>query len=177
MDLGLEQPVKVGRVSRHAKITDELLIELPRGLSLLLRNREKLLHTIKKRSAKKGNKADIEADNLQSVIEYYQLWAHGLFPKATFRDCTSMLRLYKSGRTKVYRRDLIDQKIRQLKIDKGIIVDDSLYTETNERENSNTIQDADLDWDLETQALLEEEAAMQELHEQELEAHEAESNI
>lgn len=138
-NLGLDKPIKLGRVSRIPKITDELLFDRTRGLPPVIANYPKLSRTIKKNDRKLGEKlkkgafskhvahlmkVEAEVKNLESVLQFYQLWCHGLFPRATFADCIKMLRNYKSFRLKEYRRELISQQIHRLKVENGLIIDD-----------------------------------------------------
>ncbi|OBA21559.1 hypothetical protein METBIDRAFT_23211, partial [Metschnikowia bicuspidata var. bicuspidata NRRL YB-4993] len=138
-DLGLDQPLKLGRVSRIAKLTDELLFETHRGLPQVRNNYPKLVRAMRKndlayaskvlkkqvsKSAAHQLKVSSEVENLQKVLLFYQLWCHGLFPKATFQDCLQMLRGHKSVAMREYRRGLLNNEIRRLKVEKGIIVED-----------------------------------------------------
>lgn len=149
--LGLDKPIKLGRVSRIAKLTDELLFDRNRGLPPVIANYPKLSRTIKRNDQKLGEKlkkgaysklaahlmkVETEVKNLESVLQFYQLWCHGLFPRATFADCVKMLRTHKSLRLKEYRRELISQQIHRLKVEKGLIIE--------ERDPSDAISDDDL---------------------------------
>lgn len=156
-NLGLDKPIKLGRVTRIPKITDELLFDHARGLPPVITNYPKLSRSIKKNDRKLGEKlkkgsytklaahlmkVDAEVKNLESVLQFYQLWCHGLFPRATFADCVKMLRTHKSFRLKEYRRELISQQIHRLKVEKGLIIvnenpsdvqsDDDLYQPNND---------------------------------------------
>lgn len=135
--LGLDKPMKLGRVSNIPKITDELMFNPTRGLPMITKNYKKLSRTIKRNDKKlqeklkteksklaaKRAKVEAECDNLGTVIQFYQFWAHGFFPRANFKDCIRMIRAYKSARIKEYRRSLLDNELRKLKIEKGIIVE------------------------------------------------------
>ncbi|KAM9906716.1 hypothetical protein OXX79_001392 [Metschnikowia pulcherrima] len=134
--LGLYQPLKLGRVLKIPKITDDLLIENNRGLPQIRNNYPKLSKAIRKNDAKCA-----ESDNLQKVLSFYQLWCHGLFPRATFKDCLRILRNHKSSPLKEYRRGLINNEIRRLKIEKGIIVEEP---ENGEPENEDPDDNEDL---------------------------------
>lgn len=154
--LGLDQPLKLGRVSRIPKLTDELLFENNRGLPQIRNNYTKLLRAIRKNDRKLAEKVlkerlskssahqlkvSTEVENLQKILLFYQLWCHGLFPRATFKDCLKMLRTHKSVAMREYRRGLLENEIRRLRIEKGIIVEtpeteippeeDDLYTAPN----------------------------------------------
>ncbi|KAJ8145827.1 hypothetical protein OY671_001093 [Metschnikowia pulcherrima] len=145
--LGLDQPLKLGRVLKIPKITDDLLFENNRGLPQIRNNYPKLSKAIRRNDAKCAErvskqrlsksaahqaKVATEVDNLQKVLSFYQLWCHGLFPRATFKDCLRILRNHKSSPLKEYRRGLINNEIRRLKIEKGIIVEEP---ENGEPEN------------------------------------------
>lgn len=147
-NLGLDKPIKLGRVSRVPKITDELLLDRVRGLPHVISNYQKVARTIRKndkafaqkskkslsKHALRSLKVDTEVQNLELVLQFYQLWCHGLFPRATFTDCTQMVRKYKSPRIRMYRRELIDREMHRQRVEKGIITeeaenasDDDLY--------------------------------------------------
>lgn len=138
--LGLDKPIKLGRVSKIPKITDELLFDRVRGLPHVITNYKKVARTIRKNDKALAQKAkdpfqsksslhqfkvETECQNLESVLQFYQLWCHGLFPKATFSDCIQMVRKYKSPRIRMYRRELIEQEIHRQKVEKGIITEDA----------------------------------------------------
>lgn len=154
--LGLDQPIKLGRVSRIPKLTDELLFSNIRGIPQIRNNYKKLsallrkidheyADRIKKSASKSGArqlKVACQTEKLKKVLLFYQLWCHGLFPRANFKDCIQMLRRYSSFPLKEYRRGLINNELHKLKIEKGIISDepppmsdpedeDDLYTAPN----------------------------------------------
>lgn len=170
--LGLDQPIKLGKASKTAKVTDELIFNPSRGIPQIMKTYPKLTKSIRRRdskfndSVKKSNRSkksekalrvNHECENLQKVLEYYQLWCHGFFPRANFNDCIALLRSYSSPRLKLYRRDLLDNEIRKQRIEKGIIVeaeqehrsladlDDDLYGPPVE-EHRNEASDSDDDW-------------------------------
>ncbi|EEQ39379.1 hypothetical protein CLUG_03507 [Clavispora lusitaniae ATCC 42720] len=187
-NLGLDKPIKLGRVSRIPKLTDELLFDRVRGLPQVIANYPKLSRSIKKHDKKLAEKfkggtyskqaahslrVEAEVKNMGSVLQFYQLWCHGLFPRATFKDCVDMLRSYKSFKLKEYRRELISQQIHRLKVEKGLInestdtadmdSDDDLYNpapnndiaavdeaetshKTTETTNANNDDDDEDDW-------------------------------
>lgn len=137
--LGLDKPIKLGRVSKIPKITDELLFDRVRGLPHIITNYKKVARTIRKNDkayAQKSKdarsklalhhaKVETECQNLASVLQFYQLWCHGLFPRANFSDCVQMLRKYKSPRMRMYRRELIDKEMHRQRVEKGIITEDA----------------------------------------------------
>lgn len=134
-DLGLERPIKLGHTLRIPKLTDELLFDNIRGLPQIRNNYSRLSKALKRNTKKYAEKlasskaaahqakVACESENLQKVLLFYQLWCHELFPRATFHDCLKMLRAYKSSTLKNYRRELLDNEIRRLKIEQGIIVE------------------------------------------------------
>lgn len=134
--LGLDKPIKLGRPLRIPKLTDEVLLENNRGLPQITQNYRKLLKAFKvndrrytekskslSKSAAQQLKVATETENLKKVLLFYQLWCHGLFPRANFEDCLRILRNHKSSVVRNYRRSLLDAEIRRLKIKKGIIVE------------------------------------------------------
>ena len=64
---------------------------------------------------------------MSSVLQFYQLWCHGLFPKATFKDCIHLIRALgaRSPQLRLYRRELIAAELHKLKVAKGIIADEN----------------------------------------------------
>ncbi|PVH15465.1 uncharacterized protein CXQ87_003306 [Candidozyma duobushaemuli] len=162
--------MKLGRVSKIPKITDELMFNPTRGLPMITKNYKKLSRTIKRndkklqeklkteksKSAAKRAKVEAECENLGTVIQFYQFWAHGFFPEPTSMTAFS-------ARIKEYRRSLLDNELRKLKIEKGIIVEgedepeppteldnDDLYTGPEPpapTENNNSdLEEDDGDW-------------------------------
>lgn len=175
--LGLEKPIKLGRVSRIPKITDDLLFDNIRGLPQIRKNHTKLSALLRKldrsytNKIKKGSsKASVrqaklacETEKLQKVLLFYQLWCHGLFPRANFKDCVQMLRNYTSFPLKEYRCGILNDEIHRLKVEKGIITEDpddhppeldedDLYlapvqaSMEDQVQNSNLVQDDEDDW-------------------------------
>lgn len=135
--LGLSKPLKLGRTSKIAKITDELLFNPTRGLPQITKNYKRVSKTIrnndrklqeklrkqKSKLAAKQAKVETEVENLGSIIQFYQFWCHGFFPKANFNDCLHLIRTYKSARLKEYRRGLLEHELHKLKVAKGIITE------------------------------------------------------
>lgn len=151
-DLGIGEAIKLSsRSVKRAKIDDQRIFDKHKGLPYIIRNHPKLLRTLKKSEKSKkallaAHKAqmkhDTEFENLGAVLNFYQLWCHGLFPKANFRDCIKLVRQYGAHQSRVsqlniYRRELLDREIEKLKVKKGIITegrptgedDDDLYQE------------------------------------------------
>lgn len=140
-DLGVEKPLKLSTRAKLAKVDDDRVMTNPNGLEYIVKNYPKVTRVMKKRDAKLARrlasdayrlasgslrrrlKYENEADNLSTVLQFYQLWCHELFPKANFKDCIKLIRAYghKSAQIKFYRRDLLDQVLTKLKEEKGII--------------------------------------------------------
>ncbi|RKP28454.1 hypothetical protein METBISCDRAFT_29144 [Metschnikowia bicuspidata] len=134
--LGLDQPIKLVRASRVPKLTDELLFSATRGLPQICNNYHKLCALLRRLDKKfeqktrsKGTsrleRLAYETEKLHKVLLFYQLWCHGLFPRATFSDCVQMLRGHKSFALKEYRRGLLDHEIHRLKVAKGLVAERS----------------------------------------------------
>lgn len=138
--LGLDQTIKLSARSKVAKIDNERIFNKQKGLNYIIQNHPKLIRVCQKndRNLRKrisSNKSAMnskslkllkhenEYNNLSSILQFYQLWCHGLFPKAKFKDCLYLLRSFgaKSSQLKLYRRELIDQELHKLKATKGII--------------------------------------------------------
>lgn len=170
-NLGLNQQLRLGRVSKIPKITDELIFDKNRGIPQIIAAYPKVAKALKRsdkklasrleKEAPHGTKkhaiiADHEHQNLGHVLEHYQLWCHGFFPRANFRDCIQLLRRYKSARLREYRRELIASEIRRLKIEKGIIseepeeappdIDDDLYEPPLNQPRDDPEHDSEDDW-------------------------------
>lgn len=144
--LGLDKPIKLGRLLKIPKITDELLFDRNRGIPYVIQNYQKVARGIRKndkifsqkakelklsKGALHQLKVESEMRNLESVLQFYQLWCHGLFPRATFTDCMQMVRKYKSARVKIYRRELIEKEIHDQRIKEGIITEDAAPEDEN----------------------------------------------
>lgn len=138
--LGLDQNIKLTSRSKIAKIDNERIFNKQKGLNYIIQNHTKLkriFHKNDKALQKKllSNKSSLsskavrqmkyenEYNNLSSILQFYQLWCHGLFPKAKFKDCIQLIRAFgaKSSQLKIYRRELIEKELRELKESKGII--------------------------------------------------------
>lgn len=138
--LGLDQNIKLTSRSKIAKIDNERIFNKQKGLNYIIQNHTKLkriFHKNDKALQKKllSNKSSLsskavrqmkyenEYNNLSSILQFYQLWCHGLFPKAKFKDCIQLVRSFgaKSSQLKIYRRELIEKELRELKESKGII--------------------------------------------------------
>ena len=153
--LGLDQTIKLSSRAKIAKIDNERIFNKLKGLNYVIRNHSKLIRVFQKNdkalqktlSSKKSSlsskavrllKHENEFKNLSSMLQFYQLWCHGLFPKAKFKDCLQLLRSFgsKSGQLKLYRRELIEQELRKLKESKGIMDTESMeIPETQNQQN------------------------------------------
>ncbi|SCU85764.1 LADA_0D09494g1_1 [Lachancea dasiensis] len=93
----------VGRTRRpQVKLTAEKLCS-PKGLPKLMKEGPKRIRISKRKSS---------YDNLTHLLQYYQLWAHELFPKAKFHDFAALCRtLGKSDKDlREYRIELLRQE-------------------------------------------------------------------
>lgn len=134
--LGLDKPIKLKTRAKIAKVDNQRIFN-HNGIPLLVKTHSKLLRTLKKNdknfyseprsSISKSQKFEHEYENLSSVLQFYQLWCHGLFPKATFKDCIHLIRALgaRSPQLRLYRRELIAAELHKLKVAKGIITDEN----------------------------------------------------
>ena len=122
-----------GRPSFRKRVnldTDKLL-DPEKGLDYVMKNARKRIRISKQNST---------LDNLSSITQFYQLWAHNLYPKAKFKDFLLMAEnLGNQIEIKSYRRDLytkeLEEGIDTKKYDKN--VHDTNPTESNENQNNN----------------------------------------
>ena len=125
--LGLDKPIKLKTRAKIAKVDNQRIFN-HNGIPLLVKTHSKLLRTLKKNdknfyseprsSISKSQKFEHEYENLSSVLQFYQLWCHGLFPKATFKDCIHLIRALgaRSPQLRLYRRELIAAELHKLKV-------------------------------------------------------------
>lgn len=135
--LGLDQQIKLVKRVKVARLDNQRIFNPQTGLDYIVKHHIGVTNTIKKNDKKfqkryagdqrisKAAKYDHEYDNLSTVLQFYQLWCHGIFPKANFKDCIQLLRKLgsKSPQLRLYRRELIEKELEKLKIEKGIVVD------------------------------------------------------
>lgn len=134
--LGLDKPIKLKTRAKIAKVDNQRIFN-HNGIPSLVKTHSKLLRTLKKNdknfyseprsSISKSQKFEHEYENLSSVLQFYQLWCHGLFPKATFKDCIHLIRALgaRSPQLRLYRRELIAAELHKLKVARGIITDEN----------------------------------------------------
>ena len=136
--LGMDESIKLKTRAKVAKIDDERMFSRANGLEHIVKNYPKVLRVMKKNddklkrklesttgsSMRKRAKCQNEYENLGAILQFYQLWCHGLFPKSNFKECIRMVRVYggKSPRMRLYRRELLDQQINKLREEKGIAI-------------------------------------------------------
>lgn len=116
-NLGLDQEIVVKHRAPQAKLDDARLL----GPSGIPKIRDHVRKKIKFRG--KGH----ELQDLSSLLENYQFWAHELFPKAKFRDAVKMIR--KVGKTKVmkmHRRGIITDFLPKPVVDEESDQDDEM---------------------------------------------------
>lgn len=135
--LGLDQSIKLTTRAKIAKIDEERIFNKQKGIHYIIQNHRKLEkifernenriwkkyrnHTLSS-DMKKQIKHEVEYENMTSILQFYQLWCHGLFPKARFKDCIQMLRAFgsKSSQLKLYRRELVEREIYKAKVESGL---------------------------------------------------------
>lgn len=131
--LGLDQTLKLSTRAKVPRLDNERILDKRTGVAYLIANHSKVTRTLdrndkhfqKKYAGKKipkSAKFEHEYENLASVLQFYQLWCHGLFPKAKFKDCIHLLRALggKPGQLKLYRRELIDIELEKVKEAAGV---------------------------------------------------------
>lgn len=124
--LGLDQQIKLTKRSKVATLNQERVLGKT-GLPYIVKSHQKVGRILKKNDKRKPktkqDKYDHEDQNLASVLQFYQLWCHTLFPKANFKDCIQLLRGvgHRSKAVKVYRQELLERELYKMKIEKGII--------------------------------------------------------
>ncbi|KAI5953678.1 CSM3 [Candida jiufengensis] len=158
--LGLDN-VKIKPKRRIAKIDNDRILHTQKGLPYLIKNNQRLNRIIAKNdktfqkqeqiksSVNKNYKTpnqlkyDHEYSNLTSILQFYQLWCHGLFPKANFKDCAYLIRSlgHKSSQLRLYRRELIEKEIHKLKVSKGIIDENDDQNENGDNDPINNEDD------------------------------------
>lgn len=109
IDLGLDEQVQLGKERKErAKIDSDRLLG-KNGVIKLQAGRKRLLERLQG----KGH----EIQDLARIVDHYHLWAHEMFPKATFPDSLVMIervghlkqmRLARSGFINVYRERAFD---------------------------------------------------------------------
>ncbi|CCE82823.1 Piso0_002573 [Millerozyma farinosa CBS 7064] len=135
--LGLDQSIKLTTRAKIAKIDEERIFNKQKGIHYIIQNHRKLEKIFERNEnriwkkyrnhslssdMKKQIKHEVEYENMTSMLQFYQLWCHGLFPKARFRDCIQMLRAFgsKSSQLKLYRRELVEREIYKAKVESGL---------------------------------------------------------
>ncbi|KTW31199.1 uncharacterized protein T551_01272 [Pneumocystis jirovecii RU7] len=88
-DLGIDEEVSIRTRKSVAKLDDEKRLLSEKGLV-------QIVHQAPQRMRLKGK--GYEFEDLRSLLSYYQIWAHELFPKARFREVIRMIQ--KCGRSK-----------------------------------------------------------------------------
>ncbi|KAK6454557.1 replication fork protection component Swi3-domain-containing protein [Scheffersomyces xylosifermentans] len=127
--------IKLTKRLKIAKIDNDRIFNKQYGLNYIVKNHSKLIRTLKRndkmfqkkaadtnRKPSSSAKNEHEYNNLSAVLQFYQLWCHGLFPKANFKDCIHLVRALgsKSPQLRIYRRELIEREIYKLKVKQGL---------------------------------------------------------
>lgn len=133
----------------QVKLTAERLIG-EKGLPYVMKNAPKRVRISKRRNAH---------DNLSHIVQFYQLWAHELFPKARFNDfiklCQSLGKndkLLREYRKNLYREELLGGSERH----EETILQDTVAEEHLQRQES-------IPQDIATQAPQEAQRELEEL--------------
>lgn len=138
----------VRRRRPQVRLTAELLVG-ERGLPYVMKNAPKRIRISKRRNAH---------DNLSHIVQFYQLWAHDLYPKAKFNDfvklCQSLGKsdkLLREYRKNLYREEIVGQEQPERSNDKTDAVstnveglEDDLYT-TPSRQPAGSQEEADFE--------------------------------
>jgi hypothetical protein len=139
--LGIDEEVVVKKRRTMAKLDDDRLINPTMGIPYLQRKVVSgLMPRLKKR---KGE----ELRDLSTILQFYQLWAHKLYPKANFGDFIQIARTAgKTPRMRMFRQGWIsDEKAKKLGIDavqgedKGDAENDSTKITANGTTNSTVV--------------------------------------
>lgn len=152
MDPTVADPTVTAPLKRRrpqVKLTAERLIG-EKGLPYVMKNAPKRVRISKRRNAH---------DNLSHIVQFYQLWAHELFPKARFNDfiklCQSLGKndkLLREYRKNLYREELLGGSERQ----EETILQDTVAEEHLQRQES-------IPQDIATQAPQEAQRELEEL--------------
>lgn len=125
--LGLDDQLKVTKRTKIPKIDQERLLG-KNGVSYIAKNYHKVNRIIKKndqkhKSVSKTKRYDVEYQNLSSVLQFYQLWCHTMFPRAKFYDGVKLIRgvVNRAPMLKQYRKKLIEAEINKLRGEMGVI--------------------------------------------------------
>lgn len=110
--------VEVKTRKPRVKLTAEKLLSR-KGLPYVMENGPKRCRISKRRNP---------YENLTSVLQFYQLWAHELFPKAKFKDFVSLCHTLGKGD-----KELREYRTNLVKKDMGILLEDSITSAYSER--------------------------------------------
>lgn len=123
MDPTMVDPTAIMTKTRRiqVKLTGEKLMDPNRGLDHLMKIGKSKIRISKRKSA---------YDNLNGIVQVYQLWAHQLYPKAKFRDFLKLTQ--QLGKTDRMLRDFRKNVIRK---EMGIPIIGDEQEEDKEEEN------------------------------------------
>lgn len=124
--LGLENEVQVKTRKKLVTLGEQKLLSKD-GLPYIYTNRKKLkfLHSNKSDYNPKDYTTHYTYRNLSTILQFYQLWAHKLFPKLRFKDAIMLANRKVAGESKnvrYYRRTLVEREINELFPDEAIEV-------------------------------------------------------
>lgn len=119
--LQLDQQLKATKRAKIAKLDQDRILG-PKGLPYIVKNHHKLAKILNKKHPN-ARKIDVELQNMSSILQFYQLWSHTLYPKAKFKDCIDLMRSLpnRAPGLRVYRKQLIELELEKLRAERGII--------------------------------------------------------
>jgi replication fork protection complex subunit Csm3/Swi3 len=134
LDLNVEgsEPVKVQKKTVR-NLNEDHLLSL-RGLKYIKENAGKKL--------KPAIKHKNEYKNLTNLLSFYQLWGHGVFPRANFDDFTSMCSTVgnKSSRVISLRAEWINEETSQNDANAALYTHDHENTDNNHEKNKDHVE-------------------------------------
>ncbi|ODV98439.1 hypothetical protein PACTADRAFT_48205 [Pachysolen tannophilus NRRL Y-2460] len=144
--LGLEKEVQIKTRRKLVTLNQDKLLSR-NGLPYIQKNYKRIkLHHGKDYGSSVGKSGDFTSShyykNLSNILQFYQLWAHNLFPKANFTDFIKLANRQSSGnsaKVHIYRRGFIEAEICRVFPDDAIVVgqqQDATY-EANDNDNAN----------------------------------------
>lgn len=122
--LGLDANIPIKAKKKISRIDNDRLFNKVLGLPYIVQNYHRVNKKIQANDKKSTSlKYQREHENLGLVLEFYHLWCHGLFPKATFADCQGLVRRFgdRLQRIKLWRRELLTIEVTKLMVARGIV--------------------------------------------------------
>lgn len=150
--LGLDTAISITKRKPVARLDAARILDEDKGVPYITRNHRRIAKSMRSNDKRLQHKlknltfldakevrklkVDNELGNLAAVLGFYQTWCHHLFPKATFKDCISLLRARGATSSELshYRKELINAEIQKSKRASGPYVE-----ENDEHSTSNVI--------------------------------------